>query len=358
MKKQFTFILTSLAFLTLAYGSVSEASQKSNAKDTVKHQKVIRFQAAHGPYEVIIKPLKLFKEEVETLTQGKIKVELVIPDTLLESNQAHVTKVFNAVQAGEIQMSQLYSTYMSNFEKDFLALEVPFIFKDHKHAFDVVDGEVGKHLLARLEAKSSLKGLGFTYCGGYRAIGSKDYKLSKLEDFKNLSVHADSFMNESALEELGAKILPKVSKETLMSQIAAGKVPSYVTVYPRYLYWKEFEAAPVLNALDFSTQFTVLVINKKFFNALSKKEQEIVSFAAQKASLKERQVAIENAEEVLKNSQKYGIDLVVMSPAEKDRVKAALESVNWSKKHGISSNILSKIKFYMSSDLSKLEKTN
>lgn len=338
--KTVSVFLFSFSLLLFSTSVIAGEKQKSKSPTS----KVIHFKAAHGPYQVVLKPLTVFKEEVEKLTQGRIKVELSIPENAKDTNQAAVTKTFNDVVSGKIEMSQLYTSYMSNYEKDFLALEIPFILKDHQHAFEVVDGDIGKSLLAKLESQSPIKGLGFTYCGGYRMIGSKRVKINTVEDFAGLKINAESKMSRSALAELGAINIPTIKKESVLAALEKNDVDAYVSVYPRYFHGNEYKTAKIANALDFNTQFTVLVINKKFFSTLSKKDQEIVAFAAQKASAKERQLAVEVAEDVIKNASQHGIEVVTMSADEKARLVKKMDNVDWAKKHGFSSEIVEKIR--------------
>jgi TRAP-type C4-dicarboxylate transport system substrate-binding protein len=306
--------------------------------------KTIVFKAAHGPYQVISKPLNEFKNEVEAKSKGRIKVELIIPDLQKETNQAAVKKTYDDVKNGTIQMSQIYTGLMAEYEKDFRALELPFIFKDHDHAFNVVDGEIGKNLLAKLEKSSPLKGLGYTYCGGYRLIASSKKRLNKLDDFKGLKMNIGSSMSASIMNELGADVVRSVSKENISEALAQKTIDAYDTVYPRYFHGNEFKTAQIANDIPFNTQFTVLLMNKKFFKSLSKADQLIVESAAQKASLHERKMAIQIAEDVKANASKYGIEMVRMSETEKSKLVEKLELVDWSKKQNISAEIIEKIK--------------
>lgn len=315
-------------------------SVTSNADKT----KTIVFKAAHGPYQVISKPLNEFKNEVEAKTNGRIKVELIIPESQKETNQASVRKTFDDVKSGAIQMSQIYTAYMATYEKDFQALELPFVFKDHDHAFSVVDGEIGKNLLAKLESASPLKGLGYTYCGGYRMIASNSVHINKLEDFKGLKINAGTNMSFSIMKELGANPVKTVSKENIAEALKQKTIDAYDTVYPRYYHGNEYKTARVANDISLNTQLTVLVMNKQFFSSLSKADQLIVEEAARKASLLERKMAIDVATDVTSNAKKYGIELVVMSPAEKAKLVEKLDQVDWSKKHNISAEIIEKIK--------------
>jgi TRAP-type transport system periplasmic protein len=53
-----------------------------------------------------------------------------------------------------------------------LALDLPFVFADHDHATRVFEGEVGEELLNKITETSNVRGMAFTYSGGFRNIVS------------------------------------------------------------------------------------------------------------------------------------------------------------------------------------------
>jgi TRAP-type C4-dicarboxylate transport system substrate-binding protein len=66
------------------------------------------------------------------------------------------------------------------YEHDLLSLDMPFIFEDHDHATRVLEGEVGEFLLNKITEKSNVRGMAFTYSGGFRNILSSK-KVSTLQ---------------------------------------------------------------------------------------------------------------------------------------------------------------------------------
>ena len=95
-----------------------------------------------------------------------------------------VTKhdLLDLMEQGKIEMSQMYTTWLAeHFDQDMLALDMPFIFADHDHATRVLEGEVGEFLLNKITEKSNVRGMAFTYSGGFRnVISSKKSNASDL----------------------------------------------------------------------------------------------------------------------------------------------------------------------------------
>lgn len=136
----------------------------------------IRWVIAHEPLSLFLRAAKDFQKFVnEAQSVEKIEVEVM---TLSEYSMKYndgvlVTKhdLLDLMEQGKIEMSQMYTTWLAeDIEHDMLALEMPFIFKDHDHATRVLEGEVGEGLLEKITEKSNVRGMAFTYSGGFRNI--------------------------------------------------------------------------------------------------------------------------------------------------------------------------------------------
>lgn len=136
----------------------------------------IRWVIAHEPLSLFLRAAKDFQDFVNSAqTAEKIEVEVM---TLSEYSQKYndgviVTKhdLLDLMEAGKIEMSQMYTTWLAEkYEQDMLALEMPFIFTDHDHATRVLEGEVGETLLEKITEKSNVRGMAFTYSGGFRNV--------------------------------------------------------------------------------------------------------------------------------------------------------------------------------------------
>ena len=136
----------------------------------------IRWVIAHEPLCLFVRAAKDFQDFINSAqTAEKIEVEVM---TLSEYSQKYnngvvVTKhdLLDLMEQGKIEMSQMYTTWLAEkYEQDMLALEMPFIFEDHDHAARVLEGEVGETLLEKITEKSNVRGMAFTYSGGFRNV--------------------------------------------------------------------------------------------------------------------------------------------------------------------------------------------
>lgn len=147
----------------------------------------IRWVIAHEPIELFLRAAKDFQDSINAQQSAEVlDIEIM---TLSEYSQKYnngiaVTKhdLLDLMEAGKIEMSQMYTTWLAErYEHDMLALEMPFIFEDHEHATRVLEGEVGEFLLDKITEKSNIRGMAFTYSGGFRNVLSNK-KISTLKD--------------------------------------------------------------------------------------------------------------------------------------------------------------------------------
>ena len=147
----------------------------------------IRWVIAHEPLDLFERAAVDFQNFVnEAQSAEKIEVEVM---TLSEYSEKYndgvqVTKhdLLDLMEQGKIEMSQMYTTWLAeDIEHDMLALEMPFIFEDHEHATRVLEGEVGEELLDKITEKSNVRGMAFTYSGGFRNIIT-DKTVTSLKD--------------------------------------------------------------------------------------------------------------------------------------------------------------------------------
>jgi TRAP-type C4-dicarboxylate transport system substrate-binding protein len=147
----------------------------------------IRWVIAHEPLSLFVRAAKDFQDFVNSAqTAEKIEVEIMTLSEYSEryNNGVLVTKhdLLDLMEQGKIEMSQMYTTWLAEkIDNDMLALDMPFIFTDHDHATRVLEGEVGEFLLNKITEKSNVRGMAFTYSGGFRNVISSK-KVDKLSD--------------------------------------------------------------------------------------------------------------------------------------------------------------------------------
>ena len=271
----------------------------------------IKWLLFHEPAELFIRTAKDFQKHLDKLTNNKYEIEI---STLSEYQDKYydglICDPFTELKEGRVQASQLFSNILGDLDAtDFYALSMPYLFKDHDHASRVFEGDIGKELFEHLYQKTKVRGLSYTYSGGYRCTVS-DTPVRSIKDFAGKTysrgrnpVHADM------IDLVGAKKVYSLLEDshkkstTNMTQ----------TTYPRY-YADTSKSQKYVADTKHSMYLTTILLNDDFWNSLTVEDQGYMKTAGLYASRTERTKSVADAEEIKtsKNKQKeLGIEEVI-----------------------------------------------
>jgi C4-dicarboxylate-binding protein DctP len=264
----------------------------------------IRWLIAHEPVNLFLRTAEAFKAKIAELTDNQYEVEIFTPTQYREMNQIafnHAAPQLDpmlGMEAGELEMSQLHITELAKWHSaDFFALELPFLFKDHDHCARVLEGPIGKTMLANLQDRSPATGLAFTYSGGFRCVASdaEITSLSDLEGIKFATTHNPVTID--TVEAIGAE----PESFTIQDFITKFKEEGYTadaleTTIPRYLAQFQNTSKKFLTNTKHDMFLTSIIISNKFLATLDADTQAKFNEACLYASRLERQWSVEDAE--------------------------------------------------------------
>ena len=200
------------------------------------------------------------------------------------------------------------------------------MFKDHDHASRVFEGEVGAELLNSLEASKKVKGLAFTYSGGFRIIPGNE-EVAKIEDLRGMKMRTSfSPVAIETFKTLGADVVP-MELEELSENLGSANVTVGESTYPRVYALGHDKVSKVINHTEHSLFLTSILVGTDFWNTLSPELQAIVSESAKVAARHERTLSIEDIALVQARAEADGIEVVKMSAEEKARFAEATKVV-------------------------------
>lgn len=292
--------------------------------------KKIRWVLAHEPIELFIRAAKVFAAEVEAKAAGALDIEVLTLSEYAEKyNSGKVVSKHDLVDlldGGAIEMSQTYTIALGKVNKDFYALDLPFLFQSHDHASRVFEGEVGKSLLNSLSTEKKIKGLAFTYSGGFRIIPGNE-AVSQIEDLRGMKVRTSfSPVAIDTFKAVGANVVP-MELEELTEGLAQADVTVGESTYPRVYALGQNAVSKVINHTEHSLFLTSILVGEQFWNSLSEDLQKIVADAAIVAARHEREISIADVAATQERAAKDGIEVIVMSSEEKAKFQEATKEV-------------------------------
>lgn len=273
MMKKGIAILSSLVLATsvFAAGCGSKISSSEAKAYTIK---VANYFAENHPQNIALR--EKFKPMVEKNSNGTLKVEIY------ENSKLGAEKEFyDGVRNGMIEMGIPGMIMQADIPKMAIP-ELPFLFKDWKHAKSVLTGPLGKEIAADVEAKHGVKVLAWS-ANGFRMVSS-NRPIVKMEDFHGFRLRMPNIPNYIALgKSWGANITPLPISEVftaLEQKVVEGQENPIATL--RASGWYEVQKYVLESRHMFSPN--VYIINSNFWNKLTREQQKAVEEAAKAAA--------------------------------------------------------------------------
>jgi TRAP-type C4-dicarboxylate transport system substrate-binding protein len=324
-------------------------------------KRLVRWLIAHQPEELFLRTAKAFANELKKLGENSLEIDiLTYPDYVAKYGEIPelggmkynpddrdsfvkgLSRFWQALSDSDIEMSQMQVVSISDLCKDFLALDLPYLFDDHDHASRVLDGEIGQELCDRLGEQSGVRGLAFTYSGGYRMIGSVK-PLYTLDDMVNSNIAVQNPLSlAKALEDLGGKY--SLTRPNLWHKHdPLGPNGDCDAVESTYLRFEHTAGKHVLRT-NHSLFLTTILVSNKFWDSMTEQQQKNFSLAAKEAAKIERQWSIEDAEKYEKNADTLGITIRDLPEADKIELRRRSQISYHKSKYWFSQGLVKRIR--------------
>jgi len=273
----------------------------------------IKWLIYHDPIDLFLRTAKAFCEEIKQATNGRIDIEVY---TISEYKQNFKNGLgfdpMALINSGEVQMSQVYVAKLGEYRAaDFYALELPFLFRDHDHASRVLEGEIGKNLLEKtLPEKTSVRGLAFTYSGGFRVMASNK-KIRTAEDLHGLTIaiRTNPIFADMA-KAFGCKAEAILEADFNEIKSLRSNFDTVQCTLARYELEANNKIHKHVTNTRHSMYLTTIVINENFWNSLSIEDQLIIKTASINSARKERTWSVEDSNNIAESKteqEKLGI---------------------------------------------------
>lgn len=298
------------AFVSLAAAVVfGVMTLSAQAADPV----VIKFSHVVAPDTPKGKAAEKFKELAEAKTNGAVKIEVYPNSTLYKDKEE-----MEALQMGAVQMlAPSLAKFGPLGVKDFEVFDLPYIFRGYDDLHKVTQGDVGKGLLAKLEAKG-VKGLAY-WDNGFKVM-SANKPLKMPEDYKGLKMRIQSSkVLEAQMRALGAN--PQVMPFSETYQALQTGVVDGTENPPSNLYTQKMhEVQKNVSVTNHGYLGYAVIANKGFWEKLPEEVRKGLEDALKESTDYANQIAKEENDKSLEAVKASGKS-EVYAPTE-DEIKA------------------------------------
>jgi len=293
----------------------------------------------HSPVELFIRTAETFADEIKKLTDGRVEIEIWHLDDYQKTFLGNApVDFFDLIKNNKIQMSQIQTNHLGkNNATDFFAFDMPYLFKSHEHATRVLDGDIGDFLLESLPESLNVRGLAFTYSGGYRCMAAKS-PVTTADAFQGSTIGVRlSPVHTDLVTAIGAEANAVFDLIHEAPQSLDTSSNDFVqTTLPRYQAQINNAEHPYVINTRHNMFLTSIVINEEIWNDLDAVDQDAFRKAAKYCAKLERQWSVDDAEFIENNKEKQaklGIkEVIELSPEEtqklKDRTQPLYEKYN------------------------------
>ena len=245
-----------------------------------------------------------FKKALEKKSNGTLKVK-IFPDAQLGSER----EVLELLQIGSVAATKVSAATLSNFVPEYHILGIPYLFRDKQHQFDVLEGDIGKSILAK-GSKFWLRGLCY-YDAGSRSFYTSKKAIRTPEDLKGLKIRVmNNQMAINMVNSMGGSATPLAYGE-LYTAIQQGVVDGAENNPPSFVSSNHYEISKYYTLDQHSSVPDVLLIGTKFWEKLSDQEKIWVQEAADESAQAQKKFWSDSVEESMKIAKKAGVEIIM-----------------------------------------------
>jgi len=299
--KKPSYLFVILCVLAVVCVAAYAWAVRRHALSTSTQGKIV-LKLAHGldPSHPVHKAMLYMADRLRRKSGGTAELQIFSGGIL-----GNETENIAQLQRGALAMTKVSAAAVENFVPEMAVFSLPYIFRDSDHYWRVLDGPIGRKLLASGE-KSGLKGL----C--YYDAGSRNfYMISKpvlspadLAGTKIRVMRSKTCMD--TIEVLGAAPTP-VPWGELYTALQQKMVDGAENNLPSFYTSRHYEVCKFFSMDEHTRIPDILMVSTSVWNELPPRVQRWLQEAADESSKYQRQLWLEYDAETLKTVEAKGV---------------------------------------------------
>ena len=299
-------------FIALGLGLAGCAGIETQQAAAPADKTTIRIGSPFKPGHILVDAADKFKELAESRSGGRIAVQI---DAGTKSEE----EIANLNSAGQLEMQSNGHRSLEVFAPQYFFFNAPYVMKDFDHFMRVWNGKLGQAARDQVEQKGNVKFLGIVYRGLRQTTANKPiYTPADVYGVKLRLPNVKTWM--IVWQAIDATPVPLTLPE-LYPGLKSGKADASEGDLPQIASFKLDEVQTRLVITNHLVQTGGMLVNKPFFDRLSRADQELVVQAAKEATDWANAKMRSGESALLLDLQRKGMQ-VVIPDAESFRAKA------------------------------------
>lgn len=273
-------------------------------EDNIWHQAVVRFA-----------------EEVNTLTEGRVAVEIYPNESLGKE-----IDLINGMQLGTADMT-ITGESLQNWAPTAALLALPYAYQSLEHMDEVASGEIGDRIEAEIIEKADIRPLTYFARGPRNLSANREITTpADLNGFKLRVPNVPLFV--ATWQALGANPTPMAFSEVFTS-LQNGTIEGQENPLALFKSGGFYEVQSVLNRTEHVRSWIYLTISERSWGRLSEDDQAAVMEAAARTQAYERELFLADEEALVADLESRGVtfhdvDQAAFAEAARDAVIGAV----------------------------------
>jgi tripartite ATP-independent transporter DctP family solute receptor len=265
--------------------------------------KVIKLAHGLDPQHSVHKGMVYLGKKLAEKSGGTMRVD-VYPSGQLGSER----ECLELVQLGGLAMTKVSASVLEGFAPEFKVFGLPYLFRDDAHKYAVLDGTIGKEILAAPVSKFML-GLCY-YDSGSRSFYTKSRPIRSPEDLKGLKIRVqESPMAFALIRAFGASATP-ISFGELYTALQQGVVDGAENNPPSFHLARHYEVCKYYSLDEHTTVPDVVLVSTHFWKSLTPRQQKWMQEAADESAVYQRGLWDESTATSLAAVEKAGVEII------------------------------------------------
>ncbi len=271
------------------------------AKDFTATYKVTMTQTPAHPYALGANKLG---EVIKERTNGRIQLKVFTDSTLAKGER----EMLEGLQQGTIDIYVGSTGPVGNFSPSMLIVDIPFLFRDNDHVDKVLDGPIGKQLLADVD-KAGFRGLAF-WENGFRHLSNNKVPARTPEEAKGLKIRTmENKAHMLAFKTAGLNPTPMAYSE-VYSALQVGVIDGQENPVAVFYASKLNEIQKYLTMTSHVYSPALVLFSAKKWERIPKADQEIIAKAAAEVAAYQRKLNRDDEDKKVKEMEGKGLVVV------------------------------------------------
>ena len=279
----------------------------------LENRHIIRLGHALDTNHSVHKAMVKMGEELYRISSGTMEIK-IYPNQQLGSER----ECLELLQIGSLDITKVSTGVLENFSPNMKVLGLPYLFRDREHAFNVLDGPIGKQLLEET-IFFRIKGLAY-YDAGSRSFYTKSKAIRTPSDLKGLKIRVmESVTAMKMVESMGGSPTP-ISWGELYTSLQQEVVDGAENNPPSFFLSKQFEVCKYYTLDEHTTLPDVLVSGSYFWDGLKEKQKKWLEEAVKISVDYQRKLWAESEAYSLNELKKSGVEIVYPDKSEFEKM--------------------------------------